>query len=118
MNSETLRSFCLQLPGAREEIKWDDDLCFKVAGKLFAILWLGHTFKLSLKISDQERASLLEMEHVIPAPYLARAGWLSFHSEHLFPEAKWQSLLLNSYQLVVQKLPKNQQKELGLKSSN
>ena len=35
MNIEKLRGLCLSLPGVTEDIKWESDLCFSVAGKMF-----------------------------------------------------------------------------------
>ena len=36
MNIEQLRKFCLSFPGATEDIKWGNDLCFCVGKKMFA----------------------------------------------------------------------------------
>ena len=36
MNVDLLRRFCLSFPGAKENLRWEDELCFKVGGKIFA----------------------------------------------------------------------------------
>ncbi|HEY1678223.1 MAG TPA: MmcQ/YjbR family DNA-binding protein [Candidatus Sulfotelmatobacter sp.] len=40
MNVDEIRKFCLAFPGAGENLQWGDDLCFKVRGKIFAIVSL------------------------------------------------------------------------------
>jgi predicted DNA-binding protein (MmcQ/YjbR family) len=44
MNIEALRDLCRALPAVTEDIKWGHDLCFSVAGKMFALLpWMDHS---------------------------------------------------------------------------
>ncbi len=39
MTADEIAAFCLQLPGAREDLKWGSNRVFSVAGnKMFAIL--------------------------------------------------------------------------------
>ncbi|HHQ9807036.1 TPA: MmcQ/YjbR family DNA-binding protein, partial [Pseudomonas aeruginosa] len=39
MTADQIAAFCLQLPGAREDLKWGSNRVFSVAGnKMFAIL--------------------------------------------------------------------------------
>ena len=37
MNVERVRRICLSFPGVTEQVQWEDDLVFKVAGKMFAM---------------------------------------------------------------------------------
>jgi hypothetical protein len=41
MNVESIQRFCLSLPQATENLQWGDDLCFKVGGKIFAMISLS-----------------------------------------------------------------------------
>ncbi|MBL7727015.1 MAG: MmcQ/YjbR family DNA-binding protein, partial [Dinghuibacter sp.] len=34
---DQLRSITAKLPGVTEEVKWENDLCFCVAGKMFCV---------------------------------------------------------------------------------
>ena len=40
MTVESIRRWCLALPGVTEDIKWDDDLVFSVGGKMFCVAML------------------------------------------------------------------------------
>ena len=41
MSVESIRQFCLSFPQATEKLQWGDVLCFKVGGKIFALLNLN-----------------------------------------------------------------------------
>lgn len=107
MNIDQLRKLCLSFPGATEQVQWEDDLVFKVGGKMFAVtpleparLWL------SLKADPDEFAELTERPGIIPAPYLARAKWIAIESPQALPQQEIAALLRKSYDLVVAKLPR------------
>ena len=106
MDIEQLRKLCLSFPGTSEQVQWEDDLVFKVAGKMFAVapleparLWL------TLKADPDEFADLTERPGIIPAPYLARAKWIAIESPQTLPQSEATALLRKSYGLVVAKLP-------------
>jgi len=107
MDIEQLRKLCLSFPGATEQVQWEDDLVFKVGGKMFAVapleparLWL------TLKADPEEFADLSERPGIIPAPYLARAKWIAIESPQTLPQSEAAALLRKSYELVVAKLPR------------
>jgi predicted DNA-binding protein (MmcQ/YjbR family) len=107
MNIDQLRKLCLSFPGATEQIQWGDDLLFKVGGKMFAVTPLEPAkVWISLKASPDNFAELTERPGVIPAPYLARAKWISLESAHALPDAEIAQLLRDSYGLVLAKLPR------------
>jgi len=37
MDLEAVRNFCLTLPGVTEDIKWENNLCFSVGGKMVPV---------------------------------------------------------------------------------
>ncbi|HEY1207701.1 MAG: MmcQ/YjbR family DNA-binding protein [Bryobacteraceae bacterium] len=113
MDIEWVRRHCLSFPHATERVQWGDNLVFKVAGKIFAILALepGGQF-LCFKGTPEESAELVERPGIIPAPYLARAHWVALESEDALSAAEIKRLLGRSYDLVVAKLPKAKQTEL------
>jgi len=113
MNLEWLRRVCLSFPCATEQVQWEDDLVFKVAGKMFAVAPLiPAKVTLSFKCTPEEFAELTEREGIISAPYMARARWVSLEPGATLPEAELHRLLRQSYDLVVAKLPKKTQAAL------
>jgi predicted DNA-binding protein (MmcQ/YjbR family) len=116
MNIDQLRKICLALPGATEQIQWEDDLLFKVGGKMFAITPLepAHLW-LSLKADPEEFADLTERPGIIPAPYLARAKWIAIESPDTLSLAELLALIHKSYKLVSAKLPRAVRESLSSK---
>lgn len=95
MTADQIAAFCLQLPGAREDLKWGSNRVFSVAGnKMFAIL------------------GYVDRPGIRPAPYLARAHWIVMARPYPMKAAELREALVRSHQLVVARLPKRQR--LGL----
>jgi predicted DNA-binding protein (MmcQ/YjbR family) len=118
MNIDQLRKICLSCPGATEQIQWEDDLLFKVGGKMFAVIPLEPArVWLTLKADPEEFAELTERPGIIPAPYLARAKWISIETPDALPHAEVEALLRKSYDLVAAKLPQTMRKSLGTKKA-
>ena len=73
MNFDALRVLCLSLPDAAENLQWEDELCFKVRGKIFAMVSLSSVpQRLVFKSDPEEFLELIENEGVVPAPYVGR----------------------------------------------
>lgn len=107
MNVEWFREHCLSFPHATEQVQWVKDLVFKVGGKMFAVAALepgAHVF--SFKTSPEKYGELIEVPGIVPAPYLARAQWVAFESADALPRAETKRLVIESYDLVLAKLPK------------
>ena len=64
MDIETVRTYCLSFPHATEKLQWGNDLVFKIAGKMFAVLVLEGASKycLSFKCTEEKFAELIEEE--------------------------------------------------------
>ena len=110
MTVESIRRWCLALGGVTEDIKWDDDLVFSVGGKMFCVAMLEVPHRLSFKCDEETFTELVEREGIIPAPYLARAKWVSLES--LDGPMEWPELerhLRRSYELVRSGLTKKAQ---------
>jgi predicted DNA-binding protein (MmcQ/YjbR family) len=113
MDIDWIRKFCLALPGASEQIQWEDDLLFKVGGKMFAVVPLVPArVWITFKCTEEEFAELTEMPGIIPAPYLARAKWVALETESALPRADIQRLLRQSYDLVFAKLTRKIQTQV------
>ena len=107
MSLESLRAFCLALPGATADIKWGQDLVFSVGKKMFCAVNTEPPHQMSFKTSDEDFAELVEREGMKPAPYLARAMWVQ--EEQLgetLERSERERLLRQAYELVRAKLPK------------
>jgi len=113
MDIDWIRKFCLSLPGATEQIQWEDDLLFKVGGKMFAVVPLEPArLYVSFKASAEDFAELVERPGIIPAPYLARAQWVALESESALRRTELENLLRQAHSLIVAKLPKRIQIEV------
>ncbi len=109
MNFDSLRVFCTKLPHVTEDVKWGNDLCFLICGKMFAVTCLDAavTQRLSFKCTPEIFAELIEVDGIIPAPYMARNNWVSMLRFDVLRDAEIEKLLRDSYELVLAKLPKN-----------
>lgn len=115
MTPEQISTFCLNLPGAREDFKWGSNRVFSVAGnKMFAILdFLGEN--LAFKVDNDLFLGYVDRPGIHPAPYLARAHWISMNARQLpLGNDELRQLLTRSHQLVVRRLPKRLQPGLLL----
>lgn len=112
MNIEQLRAFCLSMPSATEDIKWGQDLCFCIGGKMFCVTGLTGPLKISMKVKDEEFDELSSSEGIIPAPYVARYKWIMVEDTSKFTKKEWEHYIRQSYELVRSKLPKKVLKEL------
>src|SRR6185295_20072011 len=115
MSLEWVRSHCLGLPHTTEQVLWGDDLVFKIAGKMYAVVVLDphHKVVMSFKCTPEVFAELIERPGIIPAPYSARSHWVALEREDALTRAEIKSLVSRSYDLVVAKMPKKKQAELA-----
>ena len=114
MDIEWLRNFCLALPAVTEDVKWDNDLCFCIDGKMFCVTALEGAFKCSFKVRDEEFEELLLLDGIVPAPYMARNKWVQVQVPSALDRAAWKSCIKQSYELIKSKLTKKRRSELGL----
>ncbi|HMH33561.1 MAG TPA: MmcQ/YjbR family DNA-binding protein [Puia sp.] len=112
MNIENIRSICIGLPAVTEDIKWGNDLCFMVGGKMFCVILLESPFKISFKVSDEEFEILTSKEGILPAPYAAKHKWVLADKTALFNLEEWEQYLIRSYSLVKAKLSKKMQQQI------
>jgi predicted DNA-binding protein (MmcQ/YjbR family) len=115
MDPEAIRQYCLSLPHVTERVQWGNDLLFCIGGKMFAVAGLDAKYptKLSFKCTPEKFAELVEMEGIIPAPYVARYHWVALENLDALPARELKVLLKNAYQLVHDKLPRKVKAQLG-----
>lgn len=109
-----VREFCLSLPHTTEDVQWGSNLLFRIARKMYCIVSLEpqDSVKMSLKCTPEKFSELLEIDGIIPAPYLARNHWVAFMDMHALRQSEIRELITDSYHLVFEKLTKKQQTQL------
>lgn len=113
-----IRKHCLSLPHTTEKIQWTHNLLFCVGGKMYCIVNLepaSSPTKIALKCSPEKFAELVEIEGIIPAPYLARNNWVAMVELNALRQSEIRELIRDSYQLVLEKLPKKVQAQIAAK---
>jgi len=115
MSAEQLDSLCAAWPGASRSIKWEVDLVWSVAGKMFAVYCtLGpERGRISFKVDSERFLELTDQPGIEPAPYMARAFWISISEPAQFSEAELSGYVRHSYELVRETLPKKTRIALG-----
>jgi predicted DNA-binding protein (MmcQ/YjbR family) len=111
-----IAEFCRTLPGVTEDVKWGDDLCFLIGGKMFCVTSRTPVdgCVASFKCSDEDFARLTaEDGDYVPAPYLARAQWVMLTNPNLVRSALFRGLLRRSYDIILSKLPKKVQAKIA-----
>ena len=112
-----VRDYCRSLPHSTEDVQWEHNLLFRIAGKIYCIANLEPGMsptKISFKCTPETFAELVEIEGIIPAPYMARNHWVSLTEMNALRQTEIKELVRNSYQLVLTKLPKKTQAALAV----
>ena len=104
MNADEIRKYCLKFGEATENLQWGDDLCFKVRGKIFAIVSLDDS-RLCFKCTPETFAELIEREGIRPAPYVGRYKWVMLERLNAVREEELRELIRQSYDMVEAKAP-------------
>jgi len=114
MDIEQLQAICKSFPHVTEDIKWGNDLCFCIAGKMFCVAGLGQQpTSASFKVKDEEFETMSQREGFQPAPYVARYKWVLADDLNRMTAKEWEHYTRQSYDLVSAKLPAKIKKDLG-----
>lgn len=75
MDERTLREWTAPWPGVAAEVKWEDDLAFGVAGRMFCVLCLrgADAGRISFKVDDDRFLAMTDRPGFAPAT-AGRAG--------------------------------------------
>jgi predicted DNA-binding protein (MmcQ/YjbR family) len=89
-------------------------LVFKVMGKMFALVSQGEEIvRVTLKCHPEDGAMLVgQFESVVPGYYMNKKHWVTISLTGELPEEMLSGLASDSYNLVVGKLSKKDQKVL------
>ena len=116
MNIEQYRMFCLSLPGATEDLPFDENtLCFKVMGKIFSICDIDAFESINLKCNPIKAIELRETypDDVIPGYHMNKKHWNTVMMDSNLPDKLIEEWITDSYNLVVAKLPKKSREILS-----
>jgi predicted DNA-binding protein (MmcQ/YjbR family) len=112
MDAERIRAFLLTLPHAEETMQWGANLVFwvgdkAIGGKMFALVNLDGDGKavISYAAGPERYFELLEIEGIIPAPYMARNYWVAAGGWSIFRQAQWEDELRAAHAVIFNKLP-------------
>jgi predicted DNA-binding protein (MmcQ/YjbR family) len=101
MDATAIRQYCLSFPHATENLQWEDELCFKVGGKIFAMLGLDSLpQRMCFKCTPETFAELCELDDVRPAPYVGRYQWVVLDRLDALPDENLQDFIQQSYRMV------------------
>lgn len=114
MRKNSLIEFCRTLPHATEDIKWGHDLVFSIGEKMFAVFDLENPTNVSFKTTPERFGTLIGVEGIIPAPYLARYNWIAVRKPKALPMNMLKGLIAESYALIAAGLPAKVRKKLAL----
>ncbi len=117
MSVDSIRAYCLSFPLAAEKLQWGDDLCFKIGGKIFAIVSLDNP-RLCFKCTPEIFAELIEREDIHPSPYVGRYKWVMLDRLDAVLWDELRALIGQSYEMVAAKTlgKKSRAKRAGSKS--
>ena len=116
MNIESLRNFCLSLKGTSEEFPFDSNtLVFKVGGKIFLLTSLDASeLQFNVKCDPEMAAQLREQyDTVLPGYHMNKKHWNTIIANGTNSDSQLKEWISNSYQLVVDSLPKKMKEELA-----
>jgi predicted DNA-binding protein (MmcQ/YjbR family) len=111
-----LRRSCLRLPGSVEEFPFGEGVSvFKVAGKIFALSPLrSRPLTVSLKCEPEIAEQLRAAHHAVrPGYHLNKRHWNTVEIDGSLEDRSILDMIEDSYDLVVDGLPKRVQAELG-----
>ena len=107
MNIEEVRTYCLSLPGATEDMPYGPDwVVFRIEGKIFLHISLERRL-IAIKLLPERGEELRDKyDAVTPAWHMNKKHWNDIIIENTFPDDCIEGWIRESYYLVKSKLPK------------
>jgi predicted DNA-binding protein (MmcQ/YjbR family) len=112
MDNERIRDLCMALPHVAETVNWGHHLVYWVGsrergGKMFAMTDLDGTGTgvLWFHCGAERFHELLEIDGIIPAPYLARAHWVTLERWDALRARQIEDELKRAHDLIFSRLP-------------
>jgi len=126
MDAEQARAFLRKLPHAEETMQWGANLVYwvgdkAIGGKMFALINLDEdknpdkpTPVIMFYVGSERYGELLEIEGIVPAPYMARIYWVALMHWNVLRAAEFKELLASANAGVAAKLPRRVHEVLAL----
>lgn len=113
MDNERIRAICMALPHVTETVNWGHHLVYWAGdrdrgGKMFAMTDLDGTGTgvLWFHCGAERFHELIEIDGIIPSPYLARAHWVTVERWSVLRTRDYEEELRRAHSLVFDRLPK------------
>jgi predicted DNA-binding protein (MmcQ/YjbR family) len=115
MNIEELRDYCMQKPGATEGLPFGEDtLVYKVGGKIFLIAGISQGDRFNVKCDPELAIELRERySEVQPGYHMNKKMWNTVFMNGSLTQKQLQEMIDDSYNLIVNSLPKKVQEEIA-----
>jgi predicted DNA-binding protein (MmcQ/YjbR family) len=116
MTPKQIAAYCSSLPRATKVVQWEGVQVFKIGGKMFCcVAPEDHSVgRISIKSAPEHYDALSRSPGFRPAPYLARAKWVSVDDPGALSDREMKAYIKRSYDVIMAGLPKKTQKELNL----
>ena len=116
MKPSQIAAFCKRLPSATCIVQWEGVQVFKVGGKMFCLIApADHSVgRISFKSAPEHYDALSRSPGFRPAPYLARAKWVSVDDPKTLTDAEMKAYIKRAHGVIAAALPRKKQAELGL----
>lgn len=115
MNIETFREWCLTFPECEETLPFDEcTLCFKTAGKIFAIIDLNNPESVNLKAEPEQAIEWRETysDAVFPGYHMNKTHWNTLYFDRSVPDSLVKTMLFHSWKQVVAGMTKKKREAL------
>ena len=121
MDNERIRALCMALPHVTETVNWGHRLVYwagdrDTGGKMFAMTDLDGTGTgvLWFHAGAERFHELVEREGILPAPYMARAFWVTVERWDVLKPREIEEELKRAHTLILEKLPKRTKAALAM----
>jgi len=107
---ELLRAYAAAKPGAFDDHPWEDDLVYKVGGKIFVFFGSAGRLPVAITVSCGPDAAEWRARYpgsISVARYIGRHGWNTVLVDDAVPVDELRELIDLSYARVVAGLPKS-----------
>jgi predicted DNA-binding protein (MmcQ/YjbR family) len=110
--------FCASLPAATRVVQWEGVAVFKVGGKMFCLIApADHSVgRISFKSAPEHYEALSRSPGFRPAPYLARAKWVSVDDPSILTDTEMKAYIRRAHAVIAAALPRKKQRDLDLQS--